>query len=482
MRSGVPARPSVRTACALLLILSALSPARARPVPAGEPLTLDAALQTALQHNVTLAQGALRVERERFGVQAAREEFDTEISPVGSLNVTDEASDWQYGLRAEKKLLWGTELGLGVESTRYPSFVDENWRSAIKVDVRQPLFRHFGKLVNEEGITSAGERLRAETRHWELQKADLVVDVVRAFETLTRLRKQIACDESILERTGKLRELTRIRERQGRATRVDALRADLQWGQAQTHLDSHREEAVSAAVELAELLGQPADEQLNLAAAPLPDMDVPPMESAIRTALGNRLDYAQALDDYLATRRQEKLARRSLQPDLDLVAAHQQYDRDSRFADTLDFDRQLWTVGIAGQMNLRQHRDRTAVAVAALDIQAAREVIRIKSLSIAREVQQAASAYRQSRAELANAGRNHEAALARAELARRLFEMGRGDSFAATDADNAFIAAETDLLTSRSQVCLAGYRLLRAMGTLTETPDTLKPKPLELPP
>jgi outer membrane protein TolC len=60
--------------------------------------------------------------------------------------------------------------------------------------------------------------------------------------------------------------------------------------------------------------------------------------------------------------------------------------------------------------------------------------------------------------------------------------MGRGDSFAATDADNAFIAAETDLLTSRSQVCLAGYRLLRAMGTLTETPDALKPKPLELPP
>jgi outer membrane protein TolC len=199
----------------------------------------------------------------------------------------------------------------------------------------------------------------------------------------------------------------------------------------------------------------------------------------VGTALGNRLDYAQATDDYLTARRQEKLSRRQLQPDLDLVAAHEQYDRESRVTDSLDLDRQLWTVGLAGQMNLLQHRDKTAVALAGVEVQAAREIIRIKALSITREVQQAASAYRQARTGLAIAGRNHEAAQARAELARRLFEMGQGDNFAATDAENAFIDAETQLLSSRSQVCVAGYRLLRAMGTLAETPEALKPKPVE---
>ncbi len=467
--------PSLRFAL-VLLSLALTSPT---PCSADDPLTLETAIGLALQHNVALAQGALGIDRSRLGVQAAKDEFRVEVSPYGNVNSTDDGADWRYGLRAEKKLLWGTEVGLGTEVVRYPSFVDENWRSAVRVDLRQPLFRRFGKQVNEEGITIAGERWRAETRRWELQKADLIVDVVRAFETIIRLRKQIACDDSVIDRAGKLRELTRIRERQGRASRVDTLRIELQWGQAQARLETHREEAVSAWIELAELLGRSSAQEPDLTPAPLPDLEIPSMDALVRTALSNRLDYAQAIDDYRSSRRQEKLAHRNLQPDLDLVASSEQYDQDSRFSDSLNFDQQLWTVGLAGQMNLLQRRGKTAVAVAAVDVQSARAVIRVKSLSITRDVQQAASAYRKARAELSIAGRNHEAAQARAELAHRLFEMGHGDNFAATDAENAFIEAETQILTTRSQVCLAGYRLLRAMGTLTETPEALKPKPVE---
>ena len=443
-----------------------------------EPLVLETAIQTALQHNAQLAYGSLAVDRQRLDVTSTRQEFDTELSPMGSVNNTGGDTDWQYGIQARKKLIWGTEIGLGAEVNRYPSFVDDSWRSAVKVDVRQPLFRNFGRLVHEEGMTAAGERLCAEERRWELQKADIIMDVVRSFETIIRLQKQIACDKAILERTDKLRELTRIRERQGRTSHVDTLRIELLYGQAQSRQETHQEELFSATLELSELLGYPPEKSLELAITPLPDLEVPPMEAAIQTSLSNRLDYAQAIDDYRSLQRQVKLAKRRLEPDLYIVAENQQFGQDNNFSDSTDLRQNLWTVGLAGQMDLLQHRDKTAVSSAKLDVEAALENIHIKMRTLAREVQQAVSAYRQVRAEFTIAGRNYEAAQARSELASRLFEMGRGDNFAVSDAENAFVEAESTLLSTRAGICVAGYNLLRIMGTLTEAPQSLKPKPL----
>ena len=470
MRCGsVHGRIASAWACALASTATGL-------LAASAPLDLDTAIQTALEHNRRLVFGAFGVERQRLGLKSAQQEFDVEVAPQAAINTTDGDTDWRYGLRAEKKLLWGTEIGLGVEATRYPSFIDDNWRSAITADIRQPLFRNFGRLVQQEGITAAGDRLLTERRRWEIQKGDLVVEVVTAFETIVRLRKQASCDNAILSRADGLRELTRVRERQGRASRVDTLRVELQHGQAEARLESHNEELFSAQRDLAELLGFPPEKELDIVSAPLPDLQVPDMESAVQTALSNRLDYAQALHDHRTAQRLATLAEHRLQPDLNVVAESRRYDQDDRFSRALGFDRDLWTIGLAGQMDLLQHRDKTAVAAAKVDVEAARESIRIKSFSIAREVQQAVSAYRQARAAFTIAGGNYEAAQARAELSRRLFEMGRGDNFAAIDAESAFIDAETSLLASRSLSCVAGYRLLHAMGTLTEAPAALKPQ------
>lgn len=203
------------------------------------------------------------------------------------------------------------------------------------------------------------------------------------------------------------------------------------------------------------------------------------MDEAVQTALGNRLDYAQAIQDYHAALRGVKLARRRLQPDIDLVAGNQQYGQAAAFRESAELDRNLWTVGLAGQMDLNRRKDRTAVQISEVDVRAARETVGIRALSIAREVQQAVSAYRQARSDLTLAGRNYAAAEARSELARRLFEAGRGDSFSVTDAENAFGQAESVLLSARADVCVAGYNLLRLLGTLTECPADLKPSPLE---
>lgn len=441
------------------------------------PMSLEEAIRTALARNLDLARAALDVQRQTLALQSERQAFDVTVTPQGQVNTTGDDTDWRYGLRAEKRTVWGTELGLGADVSRYPDFVNEPWRSAVKVDLRQPLFRNFGPLVNQEGITAAGERLVAERRRWETRKADLIVEVVKAFETIARLTRQVACDQSMLDRAERLLELTRVRERQGRASPVDTLRVELQQGQARARLESHRETLYSSRRDLAELLGYTDDQALEVDASPVPDIALPPVATAVAMAFSNRLDYAQAIDNYRTAQRAVKLARRKLQPDVSLVGGTQRYGEGGDFRDSTALDQELWTVGLAGQMDLGRRRERTDVRISEVDEQAARELIRIKALSITREVQQALSAYRRARAELDIGGRNYEAAGARAELARRLFEMNRGDSFSVTDGENAYFEAEATLLGARAQACIAGYELLNTLGTLAETPHSLKPAP-----
>ncbi len=476
-----PGSPLIHRLLAFALLLPASLLDAAGPTNSLS-FTLDAAISAALARNRQLAHGALAVTRGKLGVEAARQDFAVGITPYGTVNTANGDTDSRYGMRLNRKFAWGTEIGLDADAHHYPSFVDEPWRSAVKIDVRQPLFQRFGRLVHEEPLTAAGEQWRAERRRWELQKADLIVDVARQFESIVRLEKQVACNDAMLARANRLLELTRAREQQGRASRVDTLRVELQRGQAEVRLDNHREALFVARRNLAELLGLPPETDCLPVISPLPDLEIPSMDLAVQSALSNRLDYAQTLQDYHAAVRGATLTRRRLLPDVTLVAANEQYGEAVSFKDSRDLDRNLWSVGLAGQIDLNRRRDRTRVDVSELDVRAARESIGIRALAIARDVQQGVSAYRQARSELSIAGRNYSAAEARSELARRLFEMGRGDSFSVTDAESAFIDAESALLAARASVCVSGYNLLRLMGTLTDCPNELKPTALDPPP
>jgi outer membrane protein TolC len=57
-----------------------------------------------------------------------------------------------------------------------------------------------------------------------------------------------------------------------------------------------------------------------------------------------------------------------------------------------------------------------------------------------------------------------------------MFLIGRADNFTVADAENALIEAENDILAARAGLSISTYRLLRALGTLLEAPDDLKPK------
>lgn len=480
---GHPCEPPVRTArpggawalAGSLCFLAAMG--NALPADAPSPaLDIDSAIHLALENNRALALRALSTERADLGLAQAQQAFALSVRPRAQLAANDEGAEGGYGLALRRKFKPGTEILIDGGATRLPAFIDDDWRSSVRIELRQPLFGGFGELIHGEPSTAAGERLLSEQRQWELQKSDLVIDVVRAFETIVRLQRQLEADAAVLKRTEKLVELTKARQIQGRATRVDSLRADMQLGETRARLESHREELYSTRRTLNELLGADLETEMALTPSPLLDIPFPDPTAAVQIALSNRMDFAQVLQEAHAAQRGTKIAGRRRLPDVDLVGRHEQAGTGGDFDTSTRLDESRWLVGLESDYELNRTSDRLAIRTAALDADAASESVRIKVLSITREVQQALSTLRLTSNNLTTAARNYELAAARAELARALFEIGRGDSFAATDAEEALIGAELHLLQARADRAISAHALLRATGTLIDHPGHLKPE------
>src|SRR5690606_12043653 len=169
---------------------------------------------------------------------------------------------------------------------------------------------------------------------------------------------------------------------------------------------------------------------------------LPPAGEPVAAALANRLAYAQALQDRDAAMRGARIAENLLLPDVTLTGRYERADKPLTF---FGGDRSRWFVGVRGETDLNDRAARIDLEQARLEEVSAEQRIRVVQLGIAREVRQSMLAYRRARADLANFESNLDHASARLELARRLFESGRTDNFSVTDAEEAYLDAESRL-------------------------------------
>jgi len=443
-------------------------------VGSAEPqsLSLTSAINLALAQNRSLVLTSLGTRSSELGVAAAQTEFRLSVRPELAPIISNDDSSSVYGVSVARKLQWGTRLSAALRSE--PGAFGNARGERVVVQVSQPLFRNAGRLIALEPTTQANQALRSAQRRFENQKADLVVEVVASYENVLRLEQQVRADRAAVARASGLLRLTQAKERLGRVTRIDTLRVELQHGQALSRLENDDARLAAQYRDLAELLGMKPNTPLQLAPTTVFAVDPVSPEQGVTVALNNRLDYAQALQDLDDAERGTRIAHRGLLPDVNAVA---RYDRADLAIDGFDSrNRDRWLLGLSSNSDLNRAVERVALSQALLDRNTAQQRIGVIELSIAREVQQRLLNYRRAHAELGILERNLDHAAARLQLAQRLFEAGRGDNFSVTDAEQAFLDAESRLLTGRSDATLSGYQLLQSLGTLTETPDSLKPQ------
>lgn len=471
--------PLLREGWALLAVILFLTAKAHAETNASEKVTLEIAIARAMAQNRNLAQAARSIRSSEESVRGAQAGYAIRLQPNSNLGASKAGGSWQYGLSAVKEFTTGTELSLGGRYGALPAqdtlgSEDSIYHDSVNIGLSQPLFRNFGTLVNAEPLVNARQSVRTARRRYEASRAQLVLDVVETFQRIHQLNKLIDVDTAFLSRANRLFHLTKARARSGLAEHVDVLRGQVQSGDAEARLAASRERLSFENGNLAELMGMPTDTKLDLAPPPDFEPDIPTPLVAAQIAISNRMDYAQAVQNDVDTRRGLRIADRGLLPDINFVANFSKFGEGTDQSAAASLPRDDWFVGLVMGSSYNAAQQRSTLARARIATEGTADSIESIALTIAREVQQALALYARSRTEVTIALRNEQNARARAALARRLYDLQRGDHFSVADAEDKLTEQTVTLYNARNAAAVNGYRLRFVMGTLVDFPDELK--------
>jgi outer membrane protein TolC len=444
-------------------------------------MTLADAIDTALRQNRQMKTLDIGLQSRMLEVDAASAAYRWRWSPNGLAETGADTTRFQYGLTASRSTVLGTEASVSGQMRHTEAAGDAGAgvaprTSAIAARLDQPLLRRLGPLVNREPLTRAESQVAASRREVELRRTDLVLRVVEAYEDLRRLQQQVDLTGLSVERLRQFVALARARERQGRASRADMLRAEQKLGGAQIRLATHVEALSSRRADFAELIG--SEPGAVWQALPSSRLELPEgsEEDAVRVALSNRLDYAQIQQDCDDASRGLRVARRTLLPDLKLISRYEQYETSGSKGDLPDSRTDAWFVGLALEGDFPRTSERISVEQAVFGVEASRIRFDDVRAAVARQVRQELGACERLKQQALLSGRNHAVARGRVKLARRQFESGKCDADALANAEDELREAEQQLLEAEAGVSVSAYRVLRVLGTLIEAPPDLKPR------
>ena len=442
-----------------------------------ESITVDQAINYALTQNRSLKAAAYNIERSLFQLDEQQSQFKFSLTPRGTATHRDGEDRLQYGLTAAQKIKWGTVFKAEASLDHQEDNDEEElpYAGRLRFEIIQPLFRNAGKLVQYESVTQAQQNVKTAQRAYQNARGALIVDVVSQFEDLTRLQLQEHSDREALQRITKLQRITALREKQGRTSRVDTLRVQLQQGETQVRLQSTYEQRIRGEEAFADLLGFSPDQKFKLRKSPLLDVAHQDYQQCVQVAFSNRLDYAQVLQDFDDSIRGEKISRRQLWPDLKLNVGYEQFSEGDRHDDALALDDGQWFMGFSAGSNLLRHKEKSRLKQARSARQQIATDLEIFQYKIYRDVRAALLSYERAQSELDLAGKNAALADRRLKLAQRLFEMGRESNFTVTDAEQSHQNAVNQHYQARAEASISGYRLLNALGILVDVPPHLKP-------
>jgi outer membrane protein TolC len=483
-------RATAATAVAILLSTTAAAQPGQRQTL---ELTLDAAVQRALERNPDLAIVRLDTEVEAARIGEARGAYAPVFSTVfgRSRNVTPptnfllgdtgvDIKDWFSTTGVRQRLPWGAGTwSISWDAARTTtnsliSSVDPNLQSGIEVAFSQPLFRDRTiDAPRQQLIVARRNHDNSELRLRE-SGVQTVAAVKRAYWALEASLANIGVQQRSLELAQELARQNKIRTDAGQIPPLDLVQAQVEVAQRRENLIQARTTAEDAEDRLRKLIMDPAD--LSFWALRLEPVDEPPdltmlpdVDAAVRKALDGRFDLARAGHDLENAKTNVDFLGNQRLPDVRLEASYRgsglggteflrtggfpgivSGTRDRSFGDALGQaftpDYPTWSVGVTVSYALGRSYEEASHARAEVERRQAAQRIASLRLDVAEAVRQAARQVR-------SASERVDAARAGAELAeqrhsdeQRRYEVGLSTTFLVTQAQRDLLQAQVNLL------------------------------------
>ncbi len=476
--------------------------AAARPAAEAPPLevkdnviqlSLERAVETALQHNLGLVIQRYVRTQQRLGITQSLGIYDLLANGIAS--ATDRNAATLSAIEASKSntqsaefsftqlIPTGGSVSFGWDANRTesnaqifeePTFYD----SGTSFTFSQPLLRDFGRLATERGIIVARTNSQVSREEFERQVTATVQLVVDAYWNLVGARQQLVVAQESLGLARELHDRNRIQVEVGTM-------APLELVQSEAAIASREEDiirATSAIGDAEDVLRQ----LLNLppevwATAILPT--TPPetekvaidVAEAIATAYAERpelrteeLRVAQAEVD-------ARFFRNQLLPTLDLALDYGYSGVGLNFNDAFSqvsgLDFRGWSARLIFAYPIQNRSARAQSAIANLDVERLQTELDQQKTLIATEVRRAVRAVETAAKQIEAARISREFQEKNLEAERKRYENGMSTSFQITQIQEDVTQARSNEVaaTINYRTALAGY--YQAIGRLLEQHD-----------
>lgn len=434
-------------------------------------LTLEAAINLALEANRGIRDVMDQVEGARLSLVAVESEFELKIVPAGEARIIGDSNEGSAdslgaGIFLQKKFDVGTDIVITPKTRK----IDDFYSTGVDTTLTQPLLRGFGKEYNLSGVRSAEFGTRSSRRNLYLRQVSTVLLTLNAFYDVIRQRELYQLNEESALRLQVHAEAANAKKKIGMANQIDVYRAGIQQKQAEDNLNTAREAYSAALDNLKILLSLPLEEEIEVEAPLTYNLVRLSKQTAVSNALKNRVELDQAKDNIREAQRLSRVAKHNIWPDLDVVLNYSRFGSGENFGDSTGFNQDSWNVGLVTSTDLARTVERTAYDQSLLNVKGANRNYNLLLDEVVREVNLGFRNLRGYENSIANQEEQIRQAKGQLELAQVKFRWGLANNFDLVDAETKLRSAQTNLLSAVLNYIVGTNRLRASMGTLLERP------------
>jgi len=431
-------------------------------------LSLEDAVNMAVQANRTLASADDNVTQSRLYLAQTKSDFEIKIVPEADFSQFFQNGSFALGVSMAKKFPTGTEFVLSPVMEK----IGGRRTSGMQLTLTQPLLRGLKPLYNLAGVKTSEYQVRTSQRNLFLTQVSVILLTINSVYEIIRNREILNLQTSSFERIKGYLESAIVKQKAGIATALDVYRAKIKMNLVESLVISSRESYQDSVDNLKMLLAIPLEKDIAVTAPLLYDLLVVDEDSAIESALKTRVELDQLRDMKEIYQLHAEATRHSFLPTLNLVVKYSTLPdfpaENNSKSENIEF-------GLSAGGDIRRSVERAEYEIDLLAIKGIDRQMNLRMDDIKKDVKVALRNLRRAEKYIEIQNEQVKQSKGKLELSKIKFSHGYADNFDILEAETELRQAEVDLITASIGYITGIYQFKAATGSLVEY-ESISPK------